>query len=303
MRQSKFLFLALAVAACTPEREPAPDVVTLPEKLIISPVQNAIVVGGTAQFSALFVNTKGDTTTAATSWKSLDAFATIDGSGKATGIAPGQARIVVTFKTLADTAYLNVSANTTTLAQIALTGPTAEVRVDSTFSISPVGTNAAGSPAAVTQLVYTIADPSIVAQIGTTNQFKILKGGNTTIRATSGTITSAPFELTSARHSTFRGVQGHTGQGMANVFVKQGLVHIRFLSSFNTPQGPDYRVFLSRRELGSEVIQNGVEIAILRNFNGEQTFIAPASVSLYDYPYLLIHCRQYNVSVLASTLR
>jgi hypothetical protein len=293
----------VALSACVKEREAAPDSVLLPEQLIIAPSTQAVLVGQSASFTATFVSDRGDTSTVAPAWTSLSPQAEITAQGRATGLSVGQARLVATYKGLSDTAYLNVAENVNALAQVRLAGPLEEVPIGSVMSLTASGTSVSGGLVPLSEVQYLVSDTSLVTALATAGTYRVKRGGVISVQATANGITSAPFTVALARSGQFRGSQGHTGMGTGRVFVRNGRVNVRFLSDFSTPSGPDYRVYLSRVAEGSSVTQNGVQLAILTRFSGEQSYVAPANVNLYDYPHLVIHCQQYNVSVLTTPLR
>jgi hypothetical protein len=294
--------LALLATACVKEREPAPDLVALPESLEIAPGSAAVLVGQSVQFSASFVDDRGRTSNIAPTWASLSPQIAINAEGRATGLAPGQGRIVASYKGLTDTAYLNVAQNPSDLAQVKLQGPAEEVPIGNTLSFVVTGANANGGTAPLGAVQFQISDTSLVTPLANLGTYRVKRGGVLTVQATSGGITSAPYTVALARSGQFRGSQGHTGMGTGRVFVRNGRVNVRFLSDFSTPPGPDYRVYLSRVAEGGTVIQNGIQLAILTSFSGAQSYVAPAGVNLYDYPHLVVHCQQYNVSVLTTPL-
>ena len=292
--------VASLMTACVKEREPAPDVVLLPEQLQIAPGSQAVLVGQAATFSAYFINDQGDTSTVAPTWTSLSPQAEINAQGRATGLAVGQARLVASYKGLSDTAYLSVAENPDALAQVQLGGPIEEVPIGSVLSLTATGASASGGIVPLGAVQYQVSDTSLVVALATPGAYRVKRAGVLTVQATASGVTSRPITIALARSGQFRGSQGHSGIGTGRVFVRNGRVNVRFLSDFSTPAGPDYRVYLSRVAEGSTVTQNGVQLAILTRFSGEQSYVAPANVNLYDYPYLVVHCQQYNVSVLTT---
>ena len=148
------------------------------ESVVVSPEKAAIgSVGGTTQLSAVVTDANGAPTTSKTVlWASLDAnVASVNASGRVTGVAPGTARIVGGLNAaLNDTALVTVAAGTNQPNGISL-NPTADtiptvggtLRLTATVTMSNGGTLASG----------TIAWATLDGSIATVN------GGTVTGRA------------------------------------------------------------------------------------------------------------------------
>jgi hypothetical protein len=84
--------------------------------------------------------------------------------------------------------------------------------------------------------------------------------------------------------------------------MKNGQLVIRFESDFTCQSVPDARVYLSNTATGSQVDDNGIEIALLRSFRGRQSYLVPASVRISDYPYCVVYCKQFSQGVLTTPI-
>lgn len=62
------------------------------------------------------------------------------------------------------------------------------------------------------------------------------------------------------------------------------------LDSFMVSQGPDLKVYLSKQNTPAEFVNLGA----LQSNNGNSSYTIPATVNPHLYPYVLIHCQQYN---------
>ena len=70
---------------------------------------------------------------------------------------------------------------------------------------------------------------------------------------------------------------------------------LSFSAAFSTSSGPDLYVYLAERDDAPTASGNGhIELAALINNNGTQSYNLPANVSIEDYDYVLVHCKQYN---------
>jgi uncharacterized protein YjdB len=87
---------------------PAPP----PASLTVTPALDSVAVaGGTKQFTATVKDASGATQSVqGIAWQSLDgSIASVDGSGKATGLSKGTARIVASYQSVADTSLFKVN--------------------------------------------------------------------------------------------------------------------------------------------------------------------------------------------------
>ncbi len=62
------------------------------------------------------------------------------------------------------------------------------------------------------------------------------------------------------------------------------------LTNFNSSNGPDLRVYLSKQMTAGEFIDLGA----LKSTAGNQVYEITSVVDFIEYKYALIHCRQFN---------
>ena len=125
----KILFAALLAstfAACKKAGEDVPvaPVVTVPERIEITPTTSSILVGQTAQFTVKYYNNVGvlAATPAAIVWSTSNmAIATVSTTGLATAVTAGQANITATYNTISSTAAVTVVSNSNVLATVTIT--------------------------------------------------------------------------------------------------------------------------------------------------------------------------------------
>ncbi|MCK6616181.1 MAG: DM13 domain-containing protein [Cyclobacteriaceae bacterium] len=89
---------------------------------------------------------------------------------------------------------------------------------------------------------------------------------------------------------SFAGVSGHTVSGMAATYDDNG-EKVLFLDPFNSQNGPDLRVYLSKDVNAGSFINLGR----LKSTNGAQSYSIPGNPDLSEYPYVLIWCQQFSV--------
>ncbi|MFN3753672.1 DM13 domain-containing protein [Flavobacterium sp.] len=87
-------------------------------------------------------------------------------------------------------------------------------------------------------------------------------------------------------NGTFTPTSGINVQGEVKIYQVNNS-HSLKLESFSISDGPDLKVYLSKEDSPSEFVNLG-------NLNPNITYQIPPQVNLADYPYVLIHCQQYN---------
>jgi len=89
------------------------------------------------------------------------------------------------------------------------------------------------------------------------------------------------------KHSgTFVPTSGITVAGEVKIYQLFN-THSLQLENFSISDGPDLKVYLSKTNAPTDFINLG-------NLNPNATYTIPPQVNLVDYPYVLIHCQQYN---------
>lgn len=85
---------------------------------------------------------------------------------------------------------------------------------------------------------------------------------------------------------TFNPTGGISGSGTVNIY-QLGNAYALKLENYTISAGPDLKVYLSKADSPTDFVNLG-------NVNPNLTYSIPAQVNLADYPYVLIHCQQYN---------
>jgi hypothetical protein len=77
-----------------------------------------------------------------------------------------------------------------------------------------------------------------------------------------------------------------TVNGGVSIFSENSQYKLR-LVDFSISSGPDLKVYLSKSNTPTEFVNLG-------NLNALNVYIIPKGVDLTQYPFVLIHCQQYN---------
>lgn len=85
---------------------------------------------------------------------------------------------------------------------------------------------------------------------------------------------------------TFEPTSGINVSGSAKIYTRNGQRKV-VLDGFSISNGPDLKVYLSASDSPSDFINLGA-------LTTATAYSIPDQVNLADYPYVLIHCQQYN---------
>jgi hypothetical protein len=105
-----------------------------------------------------------------------------------------------------------------------------------------------------------------------------------------------PVEEQLVKQGMLMGV-GHSVSGTVKVY-EQGSDKTVVLDPFNSQNGPDLKVYLSKDVDASEYVNLGV----LKSTMGKQSYTIPASTDLSSYLYLHIWCEEFSVEFARAPL-
>ncbi|NET34524.1 MAG: DM13 domain-containing protein [Cyanothece sp. SIO1E1] len=95
----------------------------------------------------------------------------------------------------------------------------------------------------------------------------------------------------------------HPTQGLANLMINDGTPSLVLDPAFKTDSGPDLFVLLHRAEVPENYNpEDYVELGVLQQVSGSQTYTIPEDVNLEEYNSAVIWCRQFNVTFGYATL-
>jgi Bacterial Ig-like domain (group 2)/Electron transfer DM13 len=281
----------LTMAAC---KKKSPDVApaTVPEVLQINEASGSIMTGATFSFTLKYFNNTGAAATppASTVWSSSDnAIATINQQGIATGIAQGQVTIKATYNNISATALLTVVVSNTQLATITIT-PAAiqELKLNETATLTAVGKTSTGVN--ISGLVFSwVSDSTNYVDINSTGLVTAKTYGTSTVAASVMGIKSAPVMVQVVRKNVFTTM---ASAGTGKLKFENGILKLQTSADFSVQTGPpDLRIYLGNN---ADNITGAVEIASLNIRSGTQTWAVPAGVTITQYRYIIVWCKQFG---------
>jgi trimeric autotransporter adhesin len=298
MKRILLASLVLAqIVACTKKTEtpptPPPVVVTVPERLELTPTSGSAIIGGTVQFTAKYFNTAGveAPVPAGATWSSTNtAIATVNQTGLVTAVATGNASIKITLNTASATVPFTVVANPNQLATINITPNTAQdITIGQTVLLTAAGANAAGG--AVGGLTFGWASSSTSAvTIMPTGMATAVGYGAANITASANGVTSGTTTINVVRQGNFSGAGS---AGTAKLKIDNGVLKLSTSTNFFVSSSPpDLRIYLSAN---SNNISNSVLISNLTSIgqtSGARTWNIPTNVTISQYRYVLVWCAQ-----------
>ncbi len=296
----QILFAALLAISFTACKKPAedvpavPPVVTVPERLEITPSTSSILTGQTAQFTVKYYNNLGvlAATPATLVWSSSNtAVATVNATGLATGVTVGQSTIKAMYNNISATAVVNIAANNMVLSTITVTpSATQEILLNGTVVLSAVGTNLAGG--VINGLTYNwMSDATSAVQVNSAGMATGTAYGSANVTASANGITSAPTLVQVIRQGNFVG-QG--SMGMAKLKLENGILKLQTTSNFSVANAPDLRIYLNNNPSN---ITGAVQIAPLSTASqtsGARSWNVPAGVTITQYRYAIVWCAQFG---------
>jgi hypothetical protein len=98
-----------------------------------------------------------------------------------------------------------------------------------------------------------------------------------------------PATATLIKSGMMMGV-GHTVSGTASIYDMAGK-KIILLNPFQSQNGPDLKVYLSKDEGASSYISLGA----LKSTTGKQSYEIPGNPDVTDYNFVLVWCEQFTV--------
>jgi uncharacterized protein YjdB len=295
----KILFgamLASTFLACKKAGEdiPVPPVVTVPERLEITPTASSILTGQTAQFTIKYYNNVGVLASTPTGivWSSSNmSVATVSQVGLATAVAVGQTNIKAMYNAISATVAVTVVVNNNVLSTVTITPTiTQEVLLNGTVNLSAVGTNLAGS--IISGLTFNwMSDAATSVQVNSAGMATGMAYGSANITATANGIQSAPTMVQVIRQGNFA---GQNSAGMAKLKIENGNLKLQTSSTFSVASAPDLRIYLTNTPT---IIAGALQIAPLSTAGqtmGARSWNVPAGVTITQYRYALVWCAQFG---------
>ena len=91
----------------------------------------------------------------------------------------------------------------------------------------------------------------------------------------------------------------YTIEGSAKIETIDGESRLVFSEDFKTKNGPDLKLYISKKPLAAlsaqDVDESAVRLAVLKSHQGAQSYTLPADLDLTAYESIVIQCEAYTV--------
>lgn len=184
---------ALAACDASDSRDPSASSldITSPSLALAAATPETLLVGQTAslvQNSQLAINIAKEGLTG--TWKSTaPGVVTVASDGKATGVAPGSAKVVLSYRKWVDSIPVAVKSSTS-IASLTLSASSTSLLIGQTATLTVVARDASGNVIASPVVSYR-SSATAVATVSSTGIVSALAAGSATVTATSGTVSAS----------------------------------------------------------------------------------------------------------------
>ncbi len=292
------ILFGVILSSCTKKASEAdivlPPVVTIPERLEITPTTSSILIGQTSQFTLTFYNSLGVIAAlpAGIVWSSSNTgSASVSQTGLVTAIGLGQTNIKATYNNISATAILSVVVNNNTLANITITpAATQEILLNGTVNFSAMGTNLAGSVISGLTFNWT-SDASSIVPLNSAGVGTGLAYGSANIIASTNGIQSAPTMVQVIRRGNF---VGQNSAGMAKLKIENGTLKLQTSSTFSVAIAPDLRMYLTNTPTTNVGAVQIAPLSTTGQTSGVRSWNVPGNVAITQYRYALVWCAAFG---------
>ncbi len=222
-------------------------------------------------------------------WASTNtAVATITSGGMTTAVAAGQSVITATVNGIVASSSLTVT-NNSAVASVTLSPANfLEIKLNQIGQLTAVARNASGNVIPNAPLSWTNDNTSFV-NVANAGQVTATAYGTSNVKVSSMAVQSNSVMVQVMRAGEF---QVQNAQGMAKLKFENGVLKLFTTADFGVSNGaPDLRIYLTNSATN---VTGGVEIATLNIRTGAQSWVLPASVTISQYRYAMVWCRQFG---------
>lgn len=257
---------------------------------IIQQNVTADVGTGTVNYTLEYRNPSGTIAPAPAnvSWVSTNMnVATVNNLGVATLAAAGQTVITASVNGITASSSLTVTNNNLVTSVTLSPANFLEVKLNQTAQLTAVAKNASGNIVPSAPISWINDNTSF---IGITNPGVVTATayGTSNVRASSMGVQSNSVMVQVMRAGEF---QGQNSQGMAKLKFENGVLKLFTSSNFGVSNAPDLRIYLTNN---ANNVTGAVEIATLNLRSGAQSWVIPTNVSITQYRYAMVWCKQFG---------
>jgi uncharacterized protein YjdB len=223
-------------------------------------------------------------------WTSSNtAIATVNQQGKAKGIATGQVEIKAAYNAAAAKALLTVVSGNDQIATITIDPPLKEIKLNESATLNAIAKNTAGMVLQGKIFSWETDNAALVEINAATGAITAKSYGTANIEVSSGGIKSSQAMVQVIRNGAFASM---ASTGIAKLKIENGVLKLQTTADFGVSTSPpDLRIYLGNN---SNNITEAVEVASLNQRSGTQSWNVPTAVSITQYRYVIVWCKQFG---------
>ena len=284
-------FFVLAIS-CKKKSEDTP-LAEVPERLEISPATTSLFKGASVNLTLTYFNKFGlpSNLPAGIVWSSNNSnVATVSNLGVVSGANAGQAQIKAVYKSVEALSFVSVVADTNQLAKVSISqGSRIEIIRGQSVGLVANGQTITGNNISGLNFSWNSSNPDI-AEVDANGLVLAKSYGTSFISAGSMGISSPVTMVQVIRQGNF---SGKGSGGSAKLKIENNILRLETSADFiSASSPPDLRLYLSN---SSQNVNGATEIATIGQRTGAQGWNVPGSVTVSQYKYIVIWCKQYSV--------
>lgn len=292
------LLIILMLSGCIGTDEV--DAPLVEKRFEISPDRIALLIDNSTVASASYFNEYGVKVEATISWSTEPAtIASVDASGKVTGVSPGQAQLFATFAEFIDSVRIAVVLNENAAASVDISAPKTSLNIGESLAITYVIKNINDDPITTSTILWQSSNESVVT-IASDGTLSAVGNGTATVVGISDGVYSneITFTVSGTLMGTFVPQGGYMASGTASLKVEGGNLILEFSSNFTTSYALGTYIYMANSiSSGTAVQSGGIELGQIstngmHSWNITQLF---PGTTASQYQYVVILCKPANV--------
>lgn len=270
------------------------------DRLEIFPQRIALLIGNSTTAVANYSDVYGVEKDVSISWSTQPtSIASVDGNGKVTGVAPGQALLIASFGELKDTVRIAVVLDENAAASVDISATKTSLVSGESLTLSAIVKNIDDQPI-TTSTIQWFSSNEAVATVNADGLLMALSNGVVTVYAIVDGVFSNEIEIIvgGIRSGTFMSANGYNASGMGTLKLENGALILSLNENFMTSFALGTFIYLANNNTSGTAIRNeGVELGEITT-NGAHTFNVSQkfpNVTLSQYQYVIVLCKPASI--------
>lgn len=270
------------------------------ERLEIAPDRIAVLIGNSINAKATFYNSVGSVQQVGIDWSiEPSSIATVDQTGKVTGIAKGQGKLTANYMGLTDEINVTVVEDENSVAVVDISAVRTTLSIGEGEALTLVVKNINNQVVTGSTITWHSSDMEVLT-IDTDGTAVAQANGTAVVTAEVDGIHSNELTFTVAgqKIGTFVQAGGYAAMGMATLKIENNELILELSSDFETDFALGTFIYLSNTiSSGNAVRSTGIEISEIKE-NGSHLFNVSEKfpdLTISEYSYVIILCKPAGV--------